>query len=342
MKIRQDDPSRPWTEPGIFEVETGTYRIPLPMPNDHLRAVNVYAIHANSGLVLIDSGVAVPESRRQLETALEALDRQLDEIDRFLVTHIHYDHYAQALSLRGEFHTPVLLGHNEEPSLRALAEHTERLQEQYVSLRHHGAADIANEVMKVREKSGATVTGYPDGWLDDATEVYIGERNLNVLHTPGHTRGHVVFADDDRQFLFSGDHILPHITPSIAFEPAPPELPLSDYLESLRLVRERRDTQLLPAHGPISESVHARVDELLVHHEDRLSAAADAVTEGRTTALEVAQRLAWTGRGRRFHELDPFNQMLAVLETGAHLDLLVAQGGLRCHLSDGIRHYTGA
>ena len=35
-----------WTEPGTFEVAPGVYRIPLPLPNDGLRAVNVYALVA--------------------------------------------------------------------------------------------------------------------------------------------------------------------------------------------------------------------------------------------------------------------------------------------------------
>lgn len=33
-----------WVEAGAFEVAPGVYRIPLPLPNDGLRAVNVYAV----------------------------------------------------------------------------------------------------------------------------------------------------------------------------------------------------------------------------------------------------------------------------------------------------------
>lgn len=38
--------------------------------------------------------------------------------------------------------------------------------------------------------------------------------------------------------------------------------------------------------------------------------------------------------------MDSFNQMLAVLETAAHLDLLVSQDKLKAQLVDGVRHYT--
>ena len=89
----------------------------------------------------------------------------------------------------------------------------------------------------------------------------MGDRTLRVVATPGHTQGHVVFRDEAAGLLFAGDHVLPHITPSIGFEAVPVELALGHYLRSLRLVREMPDMRLLPAHGPVRPSVHDRVDE---------------------------------------------------------------------------------
>ena len=140
--------------------------------------------------------------------------------------------------------------------------------------------------------------------------------------------------------LFSGDHVLPHITPSIGFQPAPAELPLNDFIDSLRLVRGMPDRRMLPAHGPVSESVHTRVDELLEHHRQRLETMGTQIAAGASTAFEAAHRLGWTRRNRKLSEMDSFNQMLAVLETAAHLDLLVSQGKLAAQAVDGVRHYT--
>jgi len=107
-------------------------------------------------------------------------------------------------------------------------------------------------------------------------------RRLEAIATPGHTRGHVVFADAAAgRLLFAGDHVLPHITPSISLEAAPQELPLRDFIESLLLVRpDARPGPCCRPHGPVSPSVHARVDELLDHHDARLSAMLAVLADG--------------------------------------------------------------
>jgi hypothetical protein len=100
-----------------------------------------------------------------------------------------------------------------------------------------------------------------------------------------------------------------------------------------------QDSVLLPAHGPVTPSVHARVSELLHHHAVRLEDTQNAVRAGRTSAYEVAQGLRWTSRALAFAELDLFNQLLAVSETLAHLDVLVEQARLANESLDGVRTY---
>jgi glyoxylase-like metal-dependent hydrolase (beta-lactamase superfamily II) len=165
----------------------------------------------------------------------------------------------------------------------------------------------------------------PDHWLDNGERIALDDRTLRVRATPGHTLGHVVFIDDDAELMFAGDHILPHITPSVGFQARTAPAPLVDYLSSLALVLDEPDRLLLPAHGPAGGSAHLRAVELLAHHERRLAQTHEAVRAGAGTAYEVARVLRWTSRGRRLDELDGFNQMLAVTETLAHLDVLHAQ-----------------
>ncbi len=335
-----------WIEPGVFEVAPGVHRIPLPLPTDGLRAVNVYAVESADGLVLIDSGWALDVAREQLETALGTLDRGFEDITRFLVTHMHRDHYTLAVTLRRTFGTRVALGIGEQPSLNRILHRPAdgRVGDQAELLVRWGAEPLVRGWRDAfgsgADREGAQNYEMPDEWLDGTTKIDLGDRTLVALPTPGHTQGHVVFVDEQAGVLFAGDHVLPHITPSIGFQPVPARSPLRDYLDSLRLVRTYPDLRLLPAHGPVTPSVHARVDELLDHHEERLAATLAAVRDGAGTAYEAARRLGWTRRHRRFDDLDLFNQTLAAGETAAHLDVLVGRGALVASEVDGVVGYA--
>ena len=334
-----------WTEAGIFEVAPGVHRIPLPLPQDGLRAVNVYAIEDGDGLVLIDSGWAIPVARQLLGSALEVLDATVSDIHRFLITHIHRDHYTQAISIRREVGTRVSLGAGEQPSLEVSARRDRTpMQPQLVQLRRCGAGALVEEItagMAARRAQHQPVDWeFPDDWIQPGRLSLDGGRQLDAVETPGHTIGHVVFHDPAERLLFAGDHVLPTITPSIGFEPLLSANPLGDFLGSLARVRAMPDATLLPAHGQVTSSVHARIDELVDHHGRRLAETSAAIDQGANTAFEAAHILHWTRRARAFKELDPFNQMLATTETAAHLELLVAQGRISRSIDDdGVYHY---
>jgi glyoxylase-like metal-dependent hydrolase (beta-lactamase superfamily II) len=335
-------PPADWTAAGTHAVAPSVYRIPLPLPGDGLRAVNVYAIDHGDSLTLIDAGWAVAETTAALERGLAELGHTFTDISRVLVTHVHRDHYSYAVELRRRWGTHIALGIGEARTLEAIRLMAEGRKRNATParLRAAGAAGLA-DVLEHGPRPEATLDHWdpPDEWLDGRQQIALKDRALDGVPTPGHTRGHVVFADETAASLFAGDHLLPHITPSIGFEMAPVVSPLADYLRSLAVTRELPDMQLLPAHGPPTASTHERVDELLAHHDRRLDAAAAAVAAGAQTGLEVARELRWTRRERRLEDLDPFNQMLAITETAAHLMVLAAQGRLRPSRLDGIDHY---
>jgi glyoxylase-like metal-dependent hydrolase (beta-lactamase superfamily II) len=332
-----------WTTPGLFELAPGVYRIPLPLPQDGLRAVNVYALALDDDLVLVDSGWAIPQARELLVDALGELGYGAADIRRFLITHVHRDHYTQAVALRREFGNRVSLGAGELRTLQvALDPERPALSDQLNYLQLMGAAELVAVLSKAEHghgNSNSHVWELPDDWFTDGEIVQAAGRSLSVIPTPGHTNGHVVFHDEANRVLFAGDHVLPTITPSIGFDGGAAKNPLRDFLQSLALVRSRPDAALYPAHGAVTGSVHHRIDELVEHHGARLEETEKAVAAGADTGLAVAGQLGWTRRQRRLDELDTFNQMLAICETGAHLDLLESQGRLIVESMDDVRHY---
>ncbi len=324
----QDRSRYAWAEPGAETVAPGVHRIPLPLPMDGLRAVNVYVLEDGEGLVLIDGGWAIDASREELERALTGLGHDLRDVRRVLVTHVHRDHYTQAVAIRRAVGAEVSLGIGERTSVRSMMEgRAGILESQPALLRRLGAGDTADELAAVRVDLSETLAFYeePDVWLEPG-RVELATLSLDAVHTPGHTRGHLVFHAARQGLLFAGDHLLPSITPSIGFEPDRPPFPLRDYLGSLERVLELPDATLLPAHGPAGGSTHARAHALIAHHEQRLADTRAALVAGAGLASDVARILRWTSRARDFMELGLFDRMLAVLETAAHLDVLVLRG----------------
>ncbi len=331
-----------WSDPGAYQVADGVHRIPLPLPMDGLKAVNVYVLETEQGLTCVDGGWAIDASRKLFEESLASIGHHPRDVTSFLVTHAHRDHYTQAVALRTEFgNAKVTLGRRDQATLD-LIQSEELDEDPFVErVRSCGAHDIAQAWADWVSSSSvdASIWAYPDTWLEQDCTLEVGSRQIDAVSTPGHTAGHFVYADSAADLLFAGDHVLPTITPSVGFEINEEAEPLLDYLTSLAKVRAMPDLQLLPAHGATDMRSHARVDQLIAHHDHRLQLCLDAVEAGADTAYEVAKVLPWTRHDRSFTELDVFNQGMAVMETLVHLDLLAIREQVSRDEADGVLHY---
>ena len=326
------DSGEHWANEGAWQVADGIHRIPLPLPMDALKAINVYVVESDDGLTLIDGGWSIPMARELLDTSLRSIGSGFGDIKQFLVTHVHRDHYTMATVLGHEFGAEVVLGIEEKPALELLhrASQAEIGQSPFLEvLRTAGAESIAEQWAAGHdgELPDAADWAFPDLWLEGDRTFEVGRRTIDAVHTPGHTPGHYVYADQVEGVLFAGDHVLPTITPSIGFTVPSTEQPLGEFMASLARVRQLPDLRVLPAHGPVAPSTYARVDELLAFHETRLDQSlASLNARGSVTSVVVAGDLGWTRHERAFDDLDVFSQGMAAMETKAHLDLLVARG----------------
>jgi len=319
-------------------------RIQLPLPLDGLPFVNCYAVLGSDEVTLIDPGWASAENDAALTQALRALGTEPAAIRRILVTHSHWDHYTQAIDMQRTYGAEVLLGRGEGHSIAAFEALEGAFPLQVDLLARAGATELSAEVgARAMESHELDMPfGEPDVWLDGGEAIDCGGRTIHAIATPGHTRGHMVFEDRQDGLLMTGDHILPRITPSIAFERDPDALSLRSYLGSLQLFLERPDGQMLPAHGAVDDSVAERAKELLAHHEERLDVIAALVGSGAESAYDVARQMTWTRRERSIDDLPTEHGMTAVLEVAAHLEFLVWQGQMVKDTADGIDRFATA
>ena len=317
--------------------------IALPLPLPDLQVVNSYVVLGGDGLTLVDPGWAYPPAEAALTEAMHQLGFAVTDVRRIVVTHQHWDHYSLGVRWRNRYGIELLLGSGERHSLHAFAQQPDSVHPAQVGmLARAGAPDLARQIAGLTWEPYELGVAFdaPDRWLHDGDVLARGDGTLVVRETPGHTRGHVVFEDAAQQLVFSGDHLLPRITPSIAFERDPEPLPLASYLDSLTLMLNLPDARMLPAHGHTAGRTWARAQELIDHHRRRLDQVSELVCAGYSTGLEVAEQMRWTRHERRLEELDIVHRMTAVLEVAAHLDLLAFRGELDVRDQDGVRYFS--
>jgi hydroxyacylglutathione hydrolase len=90
----------------------------------------------------------------------------------------------------------------------------------------------------------------PDRWLDDADVVQVGNQQLQVLHCPGHTPGHVVFYHQGAELALVGD-VLFHGSIGRTDFPQGNHQHLIDSIRT-KLLPLGDEVAFIPGHGPMS------------------------------------------------------------------------------------------
>ena len=277
-----------------------------------------------------------------LTAELHALDIDLGDVRTLIVTHFHPDHYGLAGTL-------VELG-----KLRLLMHRLDWLhvQSQAVDpvasaresadwLFQHGLpGQVSDEVQRALEAAHRFTVVAPDVQLEDESRISVGQHELRVVWTPGHTAGHICLHDPERDLLLTGDHVLDPITPSVNVMRPGLGNPLGSFLQSLQKVAELDADFVLPAHGEPFHGLRRRVGQILEHHAEREGAALAALAGGPRTAAMVAEELPWTRRKLRLSELPPPQRRMALGETIAHLEELCATNRATSAEEDGIILYA--
>jgi glyoxylase-like metal-dependent hydrolase (beta-lactamase superfamily II) len=325
---------RSWDGAGLPDVERvrpGLWSIPVPLPNSPLRYVLVYLLELESGAAVIDTGWSTEEAWAALVAGMAVAGYTPADVQAILVTHIHPDHYGLAGRLREASGAWVALHPADAALIGArYGEGMDTLVESMDALMVDAGVpaelrpELTGASLGIRELVAVTE---PDVLLEDRAPVALPGWDLVTLHTPGHSPGHVCFHDRGGRLLFSGDHVLPRISPSVAVHVQQPMNPLADFLDALRGVRDLDVDEVLPAHEWRFRGLDARVDQLLEHHRRRLDETAAAIRAAPgLTCWETALRLRWS---REWSQIVGFMRRAAIGETLAHLVLLESTGRVR-------------
>lgn len=302
------------------EVRPGIWAVPVPAPGNPIRFTYAYVISAAGGAIVLDPGADSAESWQALTSALAGIG--VDSVQGIVVSHFHFDHWQMADRLSRTHRAWVALSRTEHTWIAGL-DAVHLASEAHERFLAWGVPTGEVDELVATEDYGDTLRyAAPDLLLDDG-DTLPGAGHLEVLVTPGHSPGHLCLYDGSHELLFSGDHVLPRITPYVAMNPYGPANPLRCYLNSIARLRRYAGAEVLPAHEYRFTGLLGRIEELeaaVAHRLREVRAAVDA--EPGLSAWAIAGRLTWS---RSWECFSAQARKMALSETAAHLALLDAE-----------------
>ncbi|MDH6628720.1 glyoxylase-like metal-dependent hydrolase (beta-lactamase superfamily II) [Streptomyces sp. LBL] len=316
----------------------GVRSLRVPIPDNPLGHTLVYVVDTDRGPVLVDTGWDDPASWDALADGLAACGTSPGEIHGVVITHHHPDHHGLSGAVR-EASGAWIAMHAADGAIvrRARSTNPDRWLT-YMSAKLEAAGAPEEHLAPLRTGLPRSVPGLapalPDREIVPGELLTLPGRRLRAIWTPGHTPGHVCLHLEEEHparlpghgRLFSGDHLLPGITPHIGLYEDPDDAtvtdPLGDYLDSLERVGRLAPAEVLPAHQHAFTDAASRVRELLTHHEDRLTGLLSLLADP-LTPWQLAERMEWN---RPWEQIPYGSRNIAVSEAEAHLRRLVKLG----------------
>jgi glyoxylase-like metal-dependent hydrolase (beta-lactamase superfamily II) len=319
----------PWAEPPAPGTTTRVapgirwLRMPLPFALNH---INLWLLDDGDGYTVIDTGLGLPDTRELWERVF-AHELGGKPVTRVIATHFHPDHFGNTGWLTERWGVELWCTQAEYQSavIACEARGEGKIAKMVEHYRRHGVAGDSLEKLRGRGNHyPSLVPTLPDTYrcLREGDSVSIGGHAWHVLVVLGHAPEHAALWCPELNVLISGDQVLPKITTNVSiWWDRPRDNPLRLYLDSLARFRPMpEDALVLPSHGLPFRGLHARLDALRAHHDERLSETIDGLSEPRTAAemVPILFRRA----------LDTHQLSFAIGEVLAHLNYLEAEGSV--------------
>jgi len=284
-------------------------------------------------LTLVDPGCY--GSLTYLEQGLEALGRSLTDVTRIVVSHGHMDHDGSCPPVIRKSGAELWAHEIYGFMLQADRGDVERgWRSEVQGFKDFENSETMTRVMEHRELNRDLVLDHP---VTD--ELQAG--GLTFYHTPGHSPDELCILFD--QVLFSGDHILPLITPhpsvAMSYNSFQKSLPpaycssndiygLKALLTSLkRMALLEGDITVLPAHrafhrGQLNPIGVSRATEIMEHHRNRCYELTQVMKAGPKDLVTITREY-FSDR-----EVEAQNFFLAFTEVMAHIELMQEAGDI--------------
>jgi glyoxylase-like metal-dependent hydrolase (beta-lactamase superfamily II) len=266
----------------------GVWRLRLALPWPGVPHGNAWAVAADGGIVLFDTGIGGKGRLRQLDLALAQAGFGLEDVRLLVCTHSHTDHYGLAAPIT-EAAGCELWMHPAWEHARLLADDSAAALEQRLEVARQSGVPPAS-LERYRQARDGSETGIdairvPDRDLVRGVEVQTDLGTWQVHETPGHAPSHVVLHQPERRLMISGDHLLGRTILFFDYGHSPD--PVGEFLTSLSEVEPLAVDLCLPGHGRPFRDPEAKIAEARRQVEELHGKVREALAEGERTAFEI-------------------------------------------------------
>jgi glyoxylase-like metal-dependent hydrolase (beta-lactamase superfamily II) len=315
--------------------DLGIFRIPIPIPFIEAGGpVNVYAIEEERGLLLFDAGLGTTLSQSALAEGLARIGHRFEDINRIILSHGHIDHFGAAAWILEQIGRTIPVHIHSADANKVLDSGMD-----WPALLSHNDAffsmlgipqPVLRDTIGILDRNAGSLGRR----LPAVTPISQGDKfpcrhvSLEVQHMPGHTAGLCCLHEREHRLLFSGDHLLEHVSPNPLIELRPDGQqtsykPLVTYFESLNRVRTLPIDLVLPGHArPFGAHIDV-IDSLSAFYRRRQTKVLDALKLRAMTAYEVMEELFPS------NSKSGFEFLLTISEALGNLELLENRGEIR-------------
>jgi hydroxyacylglutathione hydrolase len=286
---------------------------------------NCYVLGTEPGgtLTLVDTGIAAPDTRDQLESGLASHGLAFEDVERILLTHWHQDHTGLAGEIQAISGCSVHAHPADAPLIEQRAEPREAMDDRLRRLVAEWGMPPAKQEELLAFLQSDDGEGQPPEvtTFEDGATFAFGPGELTAVHLPGHTAGLTGFAFEGRdgEELFSTDALLPYYTPNVGGADTRVDRALGKYLDTLAGIVERGYARAWPGHRGAIVDPPGRAADIVDHHRER--------TERVVRVLEERGAAdPWTVSADLFGELHAIHILHGPGEAYAHLDHLTEAG----------------